>query len=363
MGLLSRKSDPLADAQAAVDRLDAQRAKLSDRLAGAVAAVEASQTARRQALVEGDPDTKAMAALDLACSRATEARSGVETALHVVADGLAEAVNRRDTLQDAATRARIAAAAETRAKALDAAGEALAAAAQAFGASREAMIRAIAEHGAATPDLISGHNLPAALAARPIIAAAVRAAAPGVLPASDSLGAPIEADPALAARRLAGRLRDHAEDVLAGRAPAIELPRPGQKPQPIDPSNPLTARVEMVRAVVLESLCYVGQAGRLVHAEPGEVDLPLRVFEVASEAGWALEPGTRAAKEALAKISKAPAPGYMKTPGHEPAPIARFVDVEAGEIKTDAVTDRPASSSWPDRVQEEIRSYHAGRRS
>ena len=362
MGLLSRKSDPLADAQAEVDRLGTQRSRLADRLAGAVTAVEAAQTARRAALVDGDPDAKAMATLDRRCADAAEARSGVEAALTVVTAGFEDATARLAALQDASTRARIAAEAETRAKAIDAAGEALAAAAKAFGGAREAMVRAIGEHGAATPDPVSGHNLPAALTARPIITAAIRAAAPGILPTSDTLGAPIEADPALAARRLAGRLRDHGEDVLAGRVPAVELPRPGQAALPIDPSNPLTMRVEKVRVVVVERLCYIGEAGRMIHSETGEVEIPKAVFEVAREAGWALEPGTRAAKDALVELGKAPAPGYMKTPGRQPAPVARFVDVEAGAIRTDAVTNRPSSSSWPDRVQEEIRSYHAGRR-
>ena len=361
MGLLSRKTDPLDAAAAEVARLEAQRARLSDRLAGAVAAVEAAQTARRAALVDGDPDARAMATLDRRCADAAEARSGVEAALKVVIAGLDDATTRRDALQDAATRARIAGEAEARAKALDAAGEALAAAALAFGAAREGMIRAIGEHAAATPDPISGHNLPAALAARPIVTAAIRAAAPEILPASDSLGAPIEADPALAARRLAGRLRDHAEDVLAGRVPAAELPRPGQKPTPVDPSNPLTARVEMVRAVVVERLCFIGQAGRMIHSEVGEVEIPRAVFEVAREAGWALEPGTRAATEALAKVSRAPAPGYMQTPGREPAPVARFVDAGAGEIVTPSVSDRPPADNSADMRSGALRSYYGQR--
>ncbi len=359
MGLLSRKSDPLADAQTEVDRLNTQRSRLADRLAGAVAAVEAAQTARRAALVDGDPDAKAMATLDRRCADAAEARSGVEAALTVVTAGLEDAAARLAALKDAAARARVAAGAETRAKALDTAGEVLAAAAKAFGAAREAMVRAIGEHGAATLDPVSGHNLPAALAARPVITAAIRAAAPGILPTSDSLGAPIENDPALAARRLAGRLRDHGEDVLAGRVPAVELPRPGLAALPIDPSNPLTTPVPMVRGVARKTLCYVHPVtNRMIHVSAGEADMPPRVLEVAIEAELAVRAGDPRASAILQEVNKPPVPGYLKAVGRAAEPVAHFIDVENGEVITPSVSDRPPADNSADMRSEALRGYY-----
>ena len=355
MGFL-RKPDPIAAAQAEIDKLTAQRARLADRLAGAVAAVEAAVRHRHEALTDADPTAAEMAKLNRAAADAAEARSGIEEASRTVQMQLDEAATRLAGLRDAATRARLAADAETRAKALDAAGEALAAAAQAFGAAREDMVRAIAEHGIRVDNLLtSDGSTPAAVLATPVIRAALRMAAPSLHPAADGLGKPYDSDPLMVVRRAqSGRLRDFADDVVANRVPAAEMPRPGQAPLPVDPNDPLSVKVERVAGVFREPFSYLAVGGTMIHGEPGQNDVPAVVLRVAIEMDIAAEPDTPQANAILLAIkADTVRPSYVKARPGAPGTRRMFIDTDSG-----VVDSAPARSvAWPDANRQEARAW------
>ena len=356
------KADPIVDASASVDTLAVRHARLAERLAAAVERVEAAQAARLAALVDGDPTPAEIGKLDRACLDAAGARAGLDDAVRAVTAQLEEATRTRDELTGRAAIARIAAEAERRASALDAAAEALAGAAKAFNDARAAMVTAVATHGVRVDHPLSTDgSVPASLVARPIVQAALRMAAPSMYEAVSGLGAFYDSDPMMVTRRgQSGLLRDHAEDLNAGKALPIDLPRPGEK-SAVDPSNPLTTAVPMVRGVARVPLAYRHPiSGRLVQVEAGSVELPPRVLEVAIEADFALAADNLHAAAVLRELNKPPVPGYLKTPGRPGQPFARFVDIEAGEIVTPRTSDTPPNL-WPD-TGSDVRPAYAGAR-
>ena len=232
MSAILPKSDPIADASAAVDTLTVRRDRLAERQAGAAERLALADAARLDALTSGDPTPAELAKLDKGCADAANAHAGLVAAVDALSAQLAAATNARDALQDAAARALVAADAERRALALDAAAEALATAARAFGDARTAMVRAIVDHGARVDNVLAqGGSTPAAMLAKPITLAAIRLAAPGVLPGEDGFGVALDADPVLVMRRgQSGRLRDLGDEVarrqgVACRAPEAERAR------------------------------------------------------------------------------------------------------------------------------------------
>ena len=156
------------------------------------------------------------------------------------------------------------------------------------------MIQAIAVHGVRSDNVLSTSGVPPALLVKPVVQAAVRLAAPDVLPMIDGFGVPLDNDPALMVRRgQSGRLRDHADDVRSGGVPAIELPRLSVTPAPVDPNDPFAVKVTMVRGVFREPFSYLAVGGRLINGEPGDMEVPAEVLRVAIEMSIAAEPGTR----------------------------------------------------------------------
>ncbi len=334
-----RKTDPLVEAHAAVDRLENQRRPLADRLSTADARVEAAQRARHESLVNDDPDADTTAKLDRACFDAIEARGGVEAALRDVAVQLGEAVQARDALQDAAARRRIAAAAEARATALDGAAESLAAAARAFDDARAAVVLAIAEHGVRMDNpMCAGGSVPASLLAQSIVMAAVRLAAPGVLPATDGFGAHHEADPLAVMRRAqAGRLRDHADDIREGRAPAADLPRPGEAAAAILRDSPISSEPTEL-AVFKVPISYLARNGySLVSADEGQIEVPARVAAKGRGMEIAFSPDSPEGRAVVARI----AGGFPLR-----ARPRVFVDTDADEAPT--TPTRAVVTAWPD---------------
>ncbi len=283
MGILSRKGDPVAEAQADVDKLGAQRGKLVTRLSDLSSRLEQARAARRDALVAGDLDDATMAAVDKVFTDATEARTFVEEEITAVTAKLDEAQRHLDGLQEGVRRAEIAADAERRAVALDEAAEALAGAAEAFRDARTAMAQAIGEHGIRIENvLMAGGSAPAALLAKPIVMAAVRLAAPGVLPVANGFGDPHVDDPLIAMRRAqSGRLRDHADDIRDGRTPAVEMPRPGSTAPDVQPPGSrglvslapagLSLSEPMTRTVFAVPFLYMSTGDRAtLQGEPGD---------------------------------------------------------------------------------------------
>ena len=351
MGLLSRKSDPIAAAQAEIDKLTAQRARLADRLAGAVVAVEAAVRVRHEALTDADPTAAEMAKLNRAAADAAEARSGIDEASRTVQAQLDEATIRLVGLRDTAERQRIAEVEERRAIALDAAADALAAAAIAFAKARAGLVAAVGEHGIHADHVLATDGIPAASIARPCILAAIRAAAPGVLPAADGLGTVLDTDCALVVRRgISGTLRDHVEDLLAGKVPATEMPRPGQAPAPIDPNNAFAAKVQMVSGAFREPFAYLAVGGMMVQGAPGLAEVPAAVLRVAIEMEIAAEPGTPLADQILRAVKgDFGRPDYLKRRPGAPGTRRMFIDTEAGVV--DSAPARSAAWPEPDRVE------------
>ena len=291
-----------------MERLEVQRRKLADRLAGVDAAAVAAQDARRRALVEGDPEPAEAARLDRACAVAIEARAGVEGAARSVATQLEDAIRARDALVDGEARKVVITDCEQRAAAIDAAAEALAGAADAFARAATAMGQTITEHGLARPDGLSPHYSGVVLA-RPIIAAALRRANPdaAVLPPVYGLSGPatvvpadpdhFAADPIVTARRVqSGLLRDIADDVKAGRAPPVAPPVPGA-------AKPVERIVIPETSVVLKhGVAYVGPESRPTLVSAGQGLIPAPVAEAAIKAGMAARAGTPAAADILREL-------------------------------------------------------------
>ena len=349
-----KSSDPIAAAQAEIDRLTAQRARLADRLAGAVAAVEAAVRVRHEALTDADPTAAEMAKLNRAAADAAEARSGIEEASRTVQMQLDEATTRLAVLRDTAERQRIAEVEERRAAALDAAADGLAAAAVAFSKARVALVTAVGEHGIRTDHVLAADGMPAASIARPAILAAIRAAAPGVLPAADGLGTVLDTDCALVVRRgISGALRDHIENLLTGKVPAIEMSRPGQAPAPISPDDPFSVKVEKVRGVFREPYTFLAVGGTMVQGEPGLAEVPAAVLRVAIEMDIAAEPGTPQADQILRAVKgDFGRPDYLKARPGAPGTHRMFIDTEAG-----VVDSAPARSvAWPEADRQERRA-------
>ncbi len=352
MKLPYKKADPLVEAQAAVDRLDAQLRPLADRMTVADARVETAQRARREALVNGDPDPTTMAALDKACVDAIEARGGIEDAMRVVVQQLEEATRTRDGLQDAAARGQLAEAAERRASTLDDAAEALASAARAFSDARAAMIAAVAQHGVRVVNHAAvGGASPPWMLCQPMAEAGLRLASTGMQTLAQSVGAPsasaaLDADPVVAMRRAqSGLLRDFAEDVLTNRVPAVEMPRPGDAASP-DPRDSAIAREPMVLAVFGSPFSYIARDGfSLVSVEEGQVEVPERVALKGKEMEIAFDVGSPQGKAIVAR----PAAG-----GAFRARPRIFIDTDA-DADADADADtapaspaRTATTTWPD---------------
>ncbi|RYC29180.1 hypothetical protein D3273_25280 [Lichenibacterium minor] len=336
-----KKADPIADAQAQVDKFTAQRDRLAERLAEADGRVGAAQRARHEALTGGDPTAAETAKFDKACADATEARGGVDEAARAVAQQLEEATRHCDVLRDATLRAGVADAEELRASALDAAAEALADAARAFDGARVALVAAVAQHGVRIENPLSTDgSTSAALLVRPVVQAALRLGAPGMFPTADGLGVALDTDPVLSLRRgQSGRLRDHAEDVRAGVIPAAELPRPGAPAQALNPDSPLAPEPRAI-AVFSAPFSYLAKnSSSLVSVEAGQVEVPERVVSVAMEMGVAFAVGSADALAILGRIANTPAYG---------AKLARvFIDTDDGVVGS-APAARVASPPWPD---------------
>ena len=349
-----KPTDPIAAAQAEIDRLTAQRARLADRLAGAVAAVEAAVRVRHEALTDADPTASEMAKLNRAAADAAEARSGIEEASRTVQMQLDEATTRLAGLRDTAERQRIAEVQERRAVALDAAADALAAAAVAFSRARVALVTAVGEHGIRADTVLTASGLPAGLIARPAILAAIRAAAPNVLPAADGLGVAHDVDCALVVRRgISGALRDHAEDVVSGKVPAIELPTPGQAPAPISPDDAFSAKIEMVRGAFREPYAYLAVGGTMINGEPGDNEVPAAVLRLAVEMEIAAPSGSPQGEQILRAVkADVGRPDYIKRRPGAPGTRGVFIDTDSG-----VVDSAPARSvAWPDADRVERRA-------
>ncbi len=312
MKLPFKKAGPLVEADATLSKLEAQRRPLAERLNAADARVETAQRARREALVNGDPDPTAMAALDKACADAIEARGGVEDALRVVAQQLEEAVRTRDGLQDAAARGQLAEAAERRAATLDDAAEALASAARAFSDARVAMIAAVAQHGVRVVNHAAvGGASPPWMMCQPIADAGLRLASTGMQTMALRAGVPyggagpaLDADPVTVMRReISGLLRDFAEDVLANRVPPVEIPRPSEVVAPVPADGPM-AREPMVMAVFGTPFSYIARNGyQLINGEEGSAEVPARVAAKAQgEMAIAFDPGSAEGRAIVARI-------------------------------------------------------------
>ncbi len=355
MGILSRKGDPVAEAQADVDKLDAQRGKLVTRLSDLSSRLELARAARRDALVAGDLDDVAMAAVDKAFADATEARAFVEEEITTVTAKLDEVQRHLDGLQDAARRAEIAADAERRAAALDDAAEALAGAAEAFRDARTAMAQAIGEHGIRVENvLMAGGSAPAALLAKPIVMAAIRLAAPGVLPVADGFGDPHVDDPLIAMRRAqSGRLRDHADDIRDGRTPAVEMPRPGSTAPAVDLSRPSVPALgghvlaePKARTVFAVPFSYLSTGDTaMLQGEPGDSEVPLRVARKAEELEMAFPPDSPEGRAIVARLKAAG--GQLR------ARPRTFIDT-TGDVET-APSAPPRTAAWPDDRSAETR--------
>ena len=346
-----KSRDPIAAEQAEIDRLTAQRARLADRLSGAVATVEAGVRVRHDALTDADPTAAEMAKLNRAAADAAEARSGIEDASRKVQAQLNEAIARLAVLRDAAERQRIAEDEGRRARDLDTAADRLAAAAVAFAKARVALVTAIAENGVRADNVLSASGVPAGLMARPAILAAVRAAAPGVLPAADGLGVSLDVDCALVVRRgISGTLRDHIEDLLSGKVPAVELPQPGQAPVPISPDDAFSVKVKKVRGVFREPFAYLATGGTMINGEAGDNEVPAAVLRIAVEMEIAAEAGSRLAAEILRAVKgDFGRPDYIKARPGAPGTRRHFIDTAAGVI--DSAPARTAAWPEPDCVE------------
>ena len=349
MKLPFKKVDPLVEAQASVDRLDAQRRPLAERLSSADARVEAAQRMRREALVNGDPDLTAMAALDKACVDAIEARGGVEDAMRAVAQQLEEATRTRDGLRDAAARGQLAEAAERRAQALDDAAEGLARAARAFSDARIAMIATVAQHGVRVVNHAAvGGASPPWMLCQPIAEAGLRLASTGMQTMASRTGvlyggdgAALDSDPVTVMRReMSGLLRDFAEDVLTGRVPAVEMPRPGEAAAPVPADGPL-AREPMVTAVFGTPFSYIARNGyQLIDGEEGSAEVPARVAAKAqAEMAIAFDPGSAEGRAIVARVLAG---------GPSRARPRIFIDTEADADPAPARPGHTLTATWPD---------------
>lgn len=348
-----KKVDPIAEAQAAVDRLEAQRAKLAGRAAELSGRLDEARAARRAALISGELDDAAQAAVDKAFADAAEAHGFVEEEIRAVSGQIDEAAARRDGLRDAAARAEVAADCERRAAALDAAAEALATAAEVFGEARAAMAAAIGEHGARVDNPLSTDgSTSAAMLGRPVVLAAVRLAAPGVLPAADGLGEAHSDDPLLAMRRAqSGKIRDHADDVRDGRLPPVEMPRPGSAAPSLPPRGALgsapsapdglTLVETMARTVFAVPVAFYGAGGiAMVQADPGDTEAPLRVVRKAEEQELSFPPDSPEGRAIVARL-KASGGQFRARP-----PV--FIDTEADTDPAPARPGRAVTTTWPD---------------
>ena len=347
-----RKGDALADAQAEVDKLDGQRSKLTARLSDLSSRLDIARAARRDALVAGDLDDIAMATIDKAFAETTEAHAFVEEEIAIITTKRDEAHAHLTGLQDAARRTEIVADCDRRAVALDAAAEALAGAAEAFGEARTAMAKALSEHGVRISSTTGADgSAPVWQLAQPMVMAAVRLAAPGVLPLADGFGDPHVADPLIAMRRAqSGKLRDHADDIRDGRTPAVEMPRPGSTAStvgaassgPAAPAPADHAVVEpMTRTVFAVPVMFTGAGGLgMVQAEPGDFEVPVRVARKAEELELAFPPDSAEGRAITAR---------MKASGGQYRARARtYVDTSAEADLAPASAARMVTTTWPD---------------
>lgn len=332
--IMAGRPNPVAAALVEVQRLEGQRQKLAERLAEAVARTGAATAARRRALLDSDPAPADMAKLDRACADAIDAQSGVEEAARHVATQLEDAQRAYAGLVDAAKRAEVTADCERRAAAIDAAAERLADAAQAFSDARREMIKTVAVCGLAETHVATIDDLPlsAEMSCTPIVAAAVRAAAPGVIPATDIFGASLLADVVIAARRAhSGRLLDHSESVAAGTIPPETAPTPGER-------RVLRRVVVEEAAVILRTgIRYTGQHGAPVLLREGGGCIPRPVAEAAVAAGLGAWPGTAKAVEIMEDLDRTRIkhqtgvrPGESMKPGPDPLPTFVALDFDLG---------------------------------
>ena len=328
--ILAGRTNPVATALVEVQRLEGQREKLAERLAAAAGRTGAASAERRRALLDGNPAQADMAKLDRACADAIDAQSGIEEAARHVATQLEDAQRAYTSLVDAAKRSEVATDCETRATAIDTAAERLAEAARSFNEARMDLVKAVATHGVAQMPVASfdGSPLSAEMACAPIVAAAVRVAAPGVLPAADIFGGEHVADVMVATRRAqSGRLRDHVDLVKAGTVLPEAPPVPGER------RALRRVAIEEASVILRTGVRYTGQHGAPVLLREGGGHIPRPVAEAAVAAGMGAWPGTAAAADMMRaleatriKHETGVRPGENMKPGPDPLPT--FADLK-----------------------------------
>ena len=302
-----KSRDPLKLQQADLNALHAKRARLSERLAGIVAAYDAAGAEQRAALIEESSDAKAIDARYADLRGLAEQRTMVEQALADLGLQIDDGERRRVAMLDKIHRETTAAEAEARAAKIEAAAARLADAAATFGRARADLEAAAADNAVA-----DGDKHPRWLV-HDVVIAAVRVAAPGAIRGALNVpGVPRNTpdagpppDVAEAAReRLVAPLRAHAAAVLAGHVQAVPLAIPPS------PTAHIAIHMDELAIVLREPASYVGVDSHPVLLREGQGSVFRPVAEAAIRAGMAVLAGTPDAvrilkEQASARVERA----------------------------------------------------------
>ena len=266
--------------------VDKRLATLRSRLQGAGERLTAARAARREQLIDGDAeDEVALRRAEVAVREAESTHAGFEEAVAELEARMELAKRELQDTRETAERERVAAEVNSRAEAIEGAGRRLQEAMRPVRVAYLALVDALDVAGAAP----TGR-------ARSALVAAVRSVDGSIEPAPEIYGAASgDADAFVVAGRHAAELRGLAEDVLAGRAPAV-VPKAPVEFKPI-----LFPDMEIV---LREPITFIGASGIPIQVCEGGATIPEPAARAAMVEGIGHLPDSPTGKAILATLKQ-----------------------------------------------------------